>query len=187
LLERGGHPLLRALKVGTERFGERDVVMRVGSLEVGQLAALDDLLVCELSNRFKHLEPELACRIRRRLEQAVFNQRACRREAFRAQSADADGLRRREAAAAAEYGQPAEQNPLAVAEKLMALLDRVAERSLTVGKIDCAPRREVQRPSQVLEDRLQRHVMHVRRGQLDRERKPVEPSGDLAHHAAVVL
>ena len=88
-----------------------------------------------------------------------------------------DRLRRREAAPAGEHGQPIEDGPLLVRQQVVAPRDRGAKRCLARVRITPASQ-QIEPGGQPLEELFDREELQPWSGELECERKPVEP---LAH------
>ncbi len=99
----------------------------------------------------------------------------------------ADRLGRGEVAPGGEDGQPVEQPPAALVEKVVAPGDRAAERLLAFGQVARSGRQDVELVIEPDEDRVRAQQLDARGGKLDRERHPVEPCADRSHRGRVLV
>ncbi len=93
----------------------------------------------------------------------------------------------REAAPALENGEPIENASLARAEQVVAPGDGGIHRALALGKVAVSVRENSEPVVESRQERLRRKDSHTRRGELDREREPVEPATDVRDGARVAL
>ncbi len=137
-----------------------------------------------IADRLQHEEPRLAV-IRLDLpHEALVHERSHAVEGVEV-AAGGDRLRRLEREPAAEHREPAEEPLLGFVEQVVAPGDRAAERLLALREVARAAREQLERLPQARQDRLGLEELHARRRELDRERKPVEPVGDLRDRRGV--
>ena len=101
-------------------------------------------------------------------------------------SVDADTLDRPRAGAAAEHGQPAEQNGLFRAEELVAPGQRSTERPVPIRNVERPARQQRQPVVEPSRDLVDPEPAHARGGELDRQRQPVEPCADLGDRRRIL-
>ena len=154
------------LRLRLEREGEE--VLGMAATELVGVGCLVEPLERELADRLQHRVARLLA-----AEQVLVEQRA-----ERVDFGAADGLGRLERAAAREHREAREQLLLALVEQVVAPGDRRAKGSLALGGVARTAGQQRQPLLEPFEQRRRRQHLHARRGQLDRQRQPVEPRAD---------
>ena len=143
-----------------------------------------DALERVLSHRLQHREPHLAVR-RLAADEAPADERLEIGEELASGAASARASSR--AAAVGEYGERAVELALARRQAPVAPVDRGAQRSLALGKVDRALHLEREALVERAQDLRRREDGEARGDELDREREAVEPAADLAHRRERVV
>ena len=171
------------LDLGRGPLDEVEIVRGVRTPRIALAVLLAQAQAGVLRDRVEHAEAGAAVRPDAGEDQALVPQR--REEAQRAVAGRHELLGRLDRPAAGEDAEPGEQRLLVGIEQRVAPVDRGAQRPLPLGKI-AWPVGEKRDPLlEPLEDRLQRKDAGVCRGELDREREPVEAPADREHLATM--
>ena len=181
--------LIVAGEEGRETFTESDERGRVTALDLGPLAARAQLLGRKLADRFEHPEARLPVALLgsdealvREGHQPIEHVQACK-----LRGGSADRLRAVELTAPGEHRQPREEDPLTLGKQLVAPGNRTAQGLLPLRQVARSRREHPQLMLESLEDRVGREQLDPGRGKLDRERHPVESSGDAGNRRSVVV
>ncbi len=177
---RAGEPRHRAL------LDPRQDVLAVAKAHGLGLARRLEQLGGVLADRLEHREARLARRPAQRTDEALVDERRERLEHVEPVLA-ADRLGRLERPAAREDGEPGEERALVLAQQAVAPLERRAQRPLPAREVLRAADEKVERPVETPAHRLRRQELRARRGQLDRERQPVEPRAHLGDRGGVLV
>jgi hypothetical protein len=140
-------------------------------------ARLLEALDREVADGLEHREARVAP-----AQQVVVDERA---DALQRDVAHA--LRGLQRAAADEDAEPGEGEALVRPEQVVAPADRRGERALARRRVARPGVEELRLPFQPLEDLRRGEQLRTGRGELDRERQPVEPGADAGHLGRVVL
>ena len=142
------------------------------------LAALGEQLGRILAHRREHREHRLAVDVRLRHQRAV-DERAERVDGtLLPDPPRADRLDRLEGEPRREDPEIRQQAPLVLVEQPRRPLDRRAQRPLPLGQVAARVDQQPQPAVEPLQDAGRRQEPHARRGQLDRERQPVQRLAD---------
>ena len=176
-------------QLGGRLRDERHVpVAMAGADEVGLTVGLEPFRGV-LPDRVEEPEPGLAGGGLLDLDQALVDERHQPVEDVAADLGrrTADRLGRGEVAPGGEDRQPVEQPLPAVVEQVVAPGDRAAQRLLAFGQVARAGRQDIELVIEPDQDRVGAEELDPGRGQLDRERHPVEPGADRGHGRRVLV
>ena len=187
-VQAGRHPVeLRREQPRDRRFDHRQDVGGVRVLAPSLLAARRQPLQPELADRFQHPVARLfRLRATDGLHDALLDQRRDaveRVEPAVAHAGDRFGPRKVETAS--EDGQAAEEPLLSRVEQVVTPGDRVAHRPQAVRPVAGPPGQQRQGSLQPRQQRRRRQDGDAGRGQLDRQRQPVQPGADCRHRRLV--
>ena len=139
-------------------------------------------------HRLQHPVPAVAAAVRHRQDRPVHQARDQIDDLLTFQPrARAHCLRRLQAETAGEHAQPPPQDPLLHAEQLMAPLHRRPQRLTAPRPSPPIGRQQAKPVIQPVEQITGGHRSQPHRGQLDRQRQPVETPADLTGRPAVLL
>jgi hypothetical protein len=162
--------LLRAAESLVDVLGKRAEVVGVAAAQIIGFAPSLELVDRVLPDRLEHRDavpkPPYEALVEQRLE--------------RVEVGGTDIFGCLERAAAGENRQTREQLLLVVRQELVAPLDRRAQRPLALRQVTRARGEELEAVPEPLEDLPRRQHLHTRRGELERQRQPVETARDVA-------
>ena len=150
--------------------------------------ALDETLQAIFPDGLQHPEARLT-RFRLNLpQQALVDERHERVEHVQAQLTVrvADGHCAFDRAATDEDREPPEESLLCRIEKVVAPVDRPAQRALSLRHVTSSAREKAQALLEARQDRLRREDLGPSGGQLDRQWQAVQPRADRSHRRSVL-
>jgi hypothetical protein len=164
----------RLLRLVAERLRKRGEVLRETSAHGIRLVGCLQLLERVLVDRLQHRETDAAVASEVLVEQALGHEGG---QLAVLRVADCGRVGRR--AAAREHGEAGEQRLLARCQQLVAPVDRRTESALAGGQIPGSLARELEASREKVEQLGGGVRACLRGGELDRERKAVEPAAEL--------
>ena len=178
---------LGAQQVRPRLLGQRQEAPRVAVAYRLRVGAGGELLQRELADRLEHdgARPGAVLLL---ADQALVDQRLQSLQHVDAQLvAAADRLDVLQLGAPREHREAREQAPPRLVEQIVAPRDRAPQRLLPVGEIARARLQQAEAALQPRQDRRGRQQLDARRGQLDRQRQPVQAGADLGDRRGVVV
>ena len=177
-----------AKELGGGLVNERGEVASVGASQLVFSTALGQPLQRVLANRAQHEETGLAVAGGHLAQQTLLDERPeAIEDRFLELVAGTDRLDCVEPGSTCEHGQAPEEGALVLGEKVVAPVDRAAQRLLAFGPV---PRSAGEEPKAIAEPRehgLGREDVDAGSRQLDRQRQTVQAGTDLGHGRRVLV
>ena len=158
------------------------------ALRRAQLAAGLQFFPGVLADGFQHHEARFAIRQRHLLQQTLVHhgRHAVQQVQPEIAFGVAYGFHTLQTAAPHEYGQPSKKRLLRGVQKLVAPINRAAQRLLALWQVPRAARQKLQPARQPREHGRRRKHFHTCRRELDRQRQAIQTRANLDHRGCIL-